>query len=204
MTTSKGTLLVVSAHAADFVWRAGGAIALYASRGFTVRVLCLSFGERGESQGLWKQDGMTLARVKEVRQAECERAAGVLGAEVRFFDAGDYPLRASDHLMEELVQEFRHTQPLAALTHCRTDPYNSDHDAASRITTDARVYAQANGFPSPHGDELLFAGRDAARRTMEQTLLNANTAEYVLTGRDRSNSLLARLLAGRTAGQPTA
>jgi 4-oxalomesaconate hydratase len=150
MTTSKGTLLVVSAHAADFVWRAGGAIALYASRGFTVRVLCLSFGERGESQGLWKKDGMTLARVKAVRQAECERAAGVLGAEIRFFDAGDYPLRASDHLMEELVQEIRHTQPVAVLTHCRTDPYNSDHDAASRITTDARVYAQANGFPSPH------------------------------------------------------
>ena len=29
---------------------------------------------------------------------------------------------------------------------------------------------------------------------MLQTLLNANTAEYVLTGRDRPSSVLARLL----------
>ena len=75
------------------MWRAGGAIALYASRGYRVRILCLSYGERGESQGAWKEPGMTLERVKEIRRAESERAAGLLGAEVRFFDAGDYPLR---------------------------------------------------------------------------------------------------------------
>ena len=87
------TVLVFSAHAADFVWRAGGAIALYASRGSRVRILCLSYGERGESQGAWKEPGMTIERAKEIRRAESERAAGILGAEVRFFDAGDYPLR---------------------------------------------------------------------------------------------------------------
>lgn len=64
MEDSTKTILVVSAHAADFVWRAGGAIALYASRGYKVRILCLSYGERGESQGAWKQPGMTLDRVR--------------------------------------------------------------------------------------------------------------------------------------------
>ena len=43
-----GPVLVVSAHAGDFVWRAGGAMALASSRGAQVMVLCLSFGERGE------------------------------------------------------------------------------------------------------------------------------------------------------------
>ena len=52
---SERSILVFSAHAADFVWRAGGAIALYASRGYRVRILCLSYGERGESQGAWKE-----------------------------------------------------------------------------------------------------------------------------------------------------
>ena len=99
------TVLVFSAHAADFVWRAGGAIALYASRGHRVRILCLSYGERGESQGAWKQPGMTVERAKEIRRAESQRAAGLLGADVRFFDAGDYPLRTSDELMEALVQD---------------------------------------------------------------------------------------------------
>ena len=90
------TVLVFSAHAADFVWRAGGAIALYASRGYRVRILCLSFGERGESQGAWKEPGMTIERVKEIRRAESQRAAEILGAEIRFFDSGDYPLRPTE------------------------------------------------------------------------------------------------------------
>jgi 4-oxalomesaconate hydratase len=33
MVTQDGPVLVVSAHAGDFVWRAGGAMALAASRG---------------------------------------------------------------------------------------------------------------------------------------------------------------------------
>ena len=69
MSTGK-TALVISAHAADFVWRCGGAIALHAAMGYQVTVLCLSFGERGESAKLWKQPGMTLDRVKEARRAE--------------------------------------------------------------------------------------------------------------------------------------
>jgi 4-oxalomesaconate hydratase len=42
------TALVVSAHPGDFVWRAGGAIALHAKKGFRVKIVCLAFGERGE------------------------------------------------------------------------------------------------------------------------------------------------------------
>src|SRR5262245_43069148 len=150
MESRTETLLVVSAHAADFVWRAGGAIALYASRGHRVRVLCLSYGERGESQGLWKKSGMTLERVKEVRHAEASRAAEVLGAEIRFFDAGDYPLKPTDELIESLVQEYRSFQPTAVLTHTHIDPFNGDHPEASRLATNARIYAQAMGYPSPH------------------------------------------------------
>ena len=43
-----GALLVVSAHAGDFVWRSGGAIALAAERGQRAKVVCLSYGERGQ------------------------------------------------------------------------------------------------------------------------------------------------------------
>jgi 4-oxalomesaconate hydratase len=144
----KDTVLVVSAHAADFVWRAGGAIALYHSRGCRVRVLCLSYGERGESEKLWRQPGMTLERVKQARHLEAERAAAVLGAEIRFFDAGDYPLRPTSELVDELVQEFRRNQPTIVLAHSLSDPYNGDHPEASRLAMNARVYAQAAGYES--------------------------------------------------------
>ena len=43
------------------------------------------------------------------------------------------------------------------------------------------------------GDELLYAGTGWARRAMAETLLNVNTADYVLTGRAPA-SLLGRLL----------
>ena len=57
---SKKTALVISAHAADFVWRAGGAIALHQAKGYEVTIVCLSYGERGESAKIWKEPGVTL------------------------------------------------------------------------------------------------------------------------------------------------
>ncbi|ROT27248.1 PIG-L deacetylase family protein [Micromonospora sp. HM5-17] len=148
MTTSatgRGPVLVVSAHAADFVWRAGGAIALSASRGQPVHVLCLTFGEKGESQGLWKQPGMTLDRVKEARRDEASRAAAVLGAEIEFLDAGDYPLRATDELYDRVIATIRRTNPAVILTHAARDPYNLDHALTHEIVLRSRMVAQAAG-----------------------------------------------------------
>jgi len=142
------TILVVSAHAADFVWRAGGAIALYVDRGYRVRILCLSYGERGESERLWKIPGIDVDRVKQLRCAESQKAAGILGAEIRFFDSGDYPLRVTDELIHEMVAEYRACQPEFVLTHSFADPYNSDHPEATQLTLKTRIYAQAAGYPA--------------------------------------------------------
>jgi 4-oxalomesaconate hydratase len=140
--------LVVSALAADFVWRAGGTIAVYADRGYKVRILCLSYGERGESERLWKIAGMTLDRVKEDRHAEASRAAAILGAEIRFFDMGDYPIVPTEEKIVELVNEFREQKPEIVLTHSFEDPYNPDHPMANDLTLKARIYAQAAGYPA--------------------------------------------------------
>jgi LmbE family N-acetylglucosaminyl deacetylase len=69
------TALVVSAHSADFVWRAGGAIAAHVEQGYAVTVVCLSFGERGESAKLWRKAVITLDTVKADRRREAENAA---------------------------------------------------------------------------------------------------------------------------------
>ena len=147
MTTTQ-SMLVISAHAADFVWRAGGAIALSASRGEQVRVLCLSYGERGESASAWRA-GRTLAEIKALRRAEAENAAAVLGAEIAFLDAGDYPLRESDELTDRIVGVYRDINPSVVLTHPLSDPYNGDHPAAGQMALRARVLAQAIGYPAP-------------------------------------------------------
>ena len=64
MSNAGKTGLVVTAHPGDFVWRAGGAIALHVKKGYRVKIACLSFGERGESQFAWKEAGATMEKVK--------------------------------------------------------------------------------------------------------------------------------------------
>jgi 4-oxalomesaconate hydratase len=140
--------LVISAHAADFVWRAGGAIALAASRGEQVTVLCLSYGERGESASAWRA-GQTLDQIKALRRDEATNAAALLGAEIVFLDAGDYPLRDTDELADRIVTVFREVAPDVVLTHTPADPYNQDHPIASQLALRARVLAQAAGYPAP-------------------------------------------------------
>ena len=106
MTTK--TALVVSAHSADFVWRCGGAIALHAEKGYQVTVICLSYGERGESAKLWRQTGMTMDRVKTSREAEAKRAAGLLGVhDIQFWDLGDYPINLTEAAFFRLVDVVR-------------------------------------------------------------------------------------------------
>ncbi|WIM94180.1 PIG-L deacetylase family protein [Actinoplanes oblitus] len=136
--------LVLTAHPGDFVWRAAGAIALANSRGRRVVIGCMSFGERGESASLWRK-GYTLDQVKAVRREEAAQAAKVLGAEIRFFDANDYPLVETPELLQGLIDLYRAVQPAVVLTHAPADPYNGDHAFAHQIALKARVLAQAPG-----------------------------------------------------------
>ena len=118
MPANPNTALVVSAHSADFVWRAGGAIALHGAAGVAVTVICLSYGERGESAKLWRQEGMTLERIKRERRKEAEAAAEKLGvADIQFWDLGDYPLALTQDALFRLVDVYRAIHPAFVLSH---------------------------------------------------------------------------------------
>ena len=144
--SGKKTALVISAHSADFVWRGGGAIALHAQKGYNVTVVCLSYGERGESAKLWKQDGMTLDKVKSERRREAENAASALGvSDIRFFDVGDYPLDLGRETQDRMVDVIREVQPNWMMSHSRWDPYNTDHMNTTQFALETRMIAQAWG-----------------------------------------------------------
>jgi len=154
--TEKKTVLVVSAHAADFVWRAGGAIALHQQKGYEVTIVCLSYGERGESAKLWKKEGCTLDKVKSARRAEAEAAANALDAhDILFMDLGDYPLELNREAKMRLVDVIRQVQPTFMLSHSLYDPYNTDHSYATQVTMECRMIAQAWGH-NP-GEKVLGA-----------------------------------------------
>ncbi len=148
------TALVISAHAADFVWRCGGAIALHQARGYAVTIVCLSYGERGESARLWARDGMTLERVKAERRREAEAAARALDAhDIRFLDVGDYPLEVDRETKIHLVELIRAVRPAFMMSHALHDPYNTDHVTAVGVAMECRMIAQARGH-DPGGRAL--------------------------------------------------
>lgn len=153
--TDNRTALVISAHAADFVWRCGGAIALHQKLGYEVTIACLSYGERGESARLWK-DGKTLDEVKSIRRTEAEKAAKALNVhDINFFDLGDYPLVVDDDAKMKLVDLVRQVQPKFMLSHSKYDPYNTDHMYTTEVTLQVRMIAQAWGHKP--GEKVLGA-----------------------------------------------
>ena len=140
-------VLVVSGHAADYVWRAGGTIAKYIAHGAQVKVVVLSNGVRGESNDLWKQPGQTYESVLATRKGESQAAAKCLGiTDIEFWDLQDYYMNLeTDELMDRMVRLIRTFNPNHIITHGDLDLLNPDHDAVNRYVFKASVLAISNG-----------------------------------------------------------
>lgn len=153
-------LQVIGAHAADFVWRAGGAVAKAVAAGGTAEVIALSYGERGESGELWKQEDQTIENVKRIRHAEAEAAAGHLGASFHCLDLGDYPLQIDAEALLRVADAIREFAPDVLITHTDTDPFNPDHPVAHAAVDRARGLAAgagvASAFPTIRPPQLFL------------------------------------------------
>ncbi|HUA03673.1 MAG TPA: PIG-L deacetylase family protein [Solirubrobacteraceae bacterium] len=141
-------LMVIGAHSADFVWRAGGAVAVTTAGGGEAAVIALSYGERGESGELWKEPGQTIENVKKVRHGEAERAAQALGASFESLDLGDYPLDIDVDALKLISDTIREFAPDVLITHTDTDPFNPDHPVAYAAVNRARGLAAGAGVSS--------------------------------------------------------
>jgi 4-oxalomesaconate hydratase len=139
---------VIGAHSADFVWRAGGAVAKAVELGGTAEVIALSYGERGESGELWKEEGQTIENVKEIRHAEAEAAASALGASFTCLDLGDYPLQIDYNALMRIADTIREFAPDVLITHTDKDPFNPDHPVAYAAVDRARGLAAGAGVSS--------------------------------------------------------
>ncbi len=139
-------LLVISAHAADYVWRSGGTIAKYVKEGAEVYVVILSFGVRGESNDLWKKPDQTAESVKATRKGETLEAAKILGVEhIEFWDYEDYPLVVTPELEERLVRKIRAVSPDYIISHDKVDVLNPDHNVVSDLVFRCSVMSNSSG-----------------------------------------------------------
>lgn len=146
----KKTVLVVSAHGADYCTRAGGAIARYVKAGYDVHIIALTFGSRGESAGYWKTNpNGTEEDCGRVREVESRAAAAYLGATIEFWNLHDYPLTLTEEHMRKLTRIVLDLKPEVVLTHWIQDPTNQDHStAANGIIRAIDSAAQLGAFPN--------------------------------------------------------
>ena len=121
---------VIGAHSADFVWRAGGAIAVATAAGGVAEVIALSYGERGESGELWKEEGQTsrtssgcaTPRPRPPPRTSARASAASTSATTR--------CRSTATALLAIADAIREFAPDVLVTHTDTDPFNPDHPVA--------------------------------------------------------------------------
>jgi 4-oxalomesaconate hydratase len=142
-------LLVVGAHSGDFVWRAAGTIAKAIEEDASTLVIAMSYGERGESGELWKEDPRRSEEsVKIIRKEQAQKAAGIIGTPIQFLDWGDYPMLLTDERIKQLTAIIGDFEPTVILTHSEKDPFNPDHPVAFQAVQRARLLSSGAGVPS--------------------------------------------------------
>lgn len=142
------SVLVVSAHNTDWIWRCSGTIARYKKLGKQVHVVCLSPGVRGESNKLLKEDpALTPEAIKEMRVQEAVNAGAALGCDsVQVWDYDDCMLECNKEIVTQLAGRMREVRPEIVITHDRHDSRNCDHETAAEIVWRASLIATQRGI----------------------------------------------------------
>ena len=123
--SSQLDVLAIAAHPDDVELSVGGALIKLARRGYKTGALDLTRGESG-TRG-----------TPEIRAAEAERAAQLLGLSVREnLDLGDARLWANEETRVKLVWALRRLRPRVVFTQFWEDPH-PDHAHASQLVREA-------------------------------------------------------------------
>ena len=131
-------VLAIAAHPDDVELTCGGTLASLKARGYRFAIVDLTRGEMG-------------TRGKpEIRAAEAQRAAEILGAEFReALDLGDGGLRRGREEELAVIEVIRRETPRLILTPYPDDRH-PDHRRAGQLVTDAAYYAGLRKLVTGH------------------------------------------------------
>jgi len=126
-------VLAIGAHPDDLEILAGGTLALYARAGHEVTMAVATNGNVGSP---------TLDRreIAEIRHAEAQRSADLIGAKLAWMDFDDEWLFNDRPTRERFIDVIRGARPDVVLAHSPTD-YHPDHRNAGQVAIDARIPA---------------------------------------------------------------
>jgi LmbE family N-acetylglucosaminyl deacetylase len=193
--TGKKTLLAVLAHPDDESFGMGGTLALYASQGVDVHLVCATRGEVGEVAPELLEGFESIAKL---RESELRCAAGILGlAGVHFLDYRDsgmpgspdntHPLALAAQSLDEVARNvvcyIRELKPQVVLTFDPIGGYrHPDHIAIQRATV--RAFEQA-GNPDFAPESLpAYAPQRLYFHKMPNGLLKFAVKVLPLIGKD--------------------
>ena len=192
---SKQTLLAVLAHPDDESFGMGGTLALYASRGVDVYLVCATRGEVGEVAPEMLKGFNSVA---ELRESELRCAAGFLGLKgVFFLDYRDSGMPGSpdhqhpralaaqplDEVAANVVCYIRKLQPQVVLTFDPIGGYrHPDHIAIQRATV--RAFEQAGNPEFAPGSLPVYAPQRLYFHTFPKDLLKIGMKILPLIGKD--------------------
>ncbi|MEP6993377.1 MAG: bacillithiol biosynthesis deacetylase BshB1 [Acidobacteriota bacterium] len=131
-------VLAIAAHPDDVELTCGGTLASLKARGYRFGIVDLTRGEMG-TRG-----------TPQIRAAEAQRAAQILGAEFReALDLGDGGLRKDREQELAVIEMIRREKPRLILTPYPDDRH-PDHRRAGEIVTDAAYYAGLRKLETGH------------------------------------------------------
>jgi N-acetyl-1-D-myo-inositol-2-amino-2-deoxy-alpha-D-glucopyranoside deacetylase len=196
MTNSdKEVLLAVLAHPDDESFGMGGTLALYASRGADVYLVCATRGEVGEADD---EHMKGFSSVGDMRESELRCAAGILGLKGVYFlgyrDSGmpgtpenDHPDAQVGHSLDEVaghvVRYIRDLKPAVVLTFDPIGGYrHPDHIHIQQATTLAFEKANDATFHPEAG--APFSPRALYYHTMPHGMIKVGVFVLRLFGKD--------------------
>lgn len=143
------SMVIVSAHSADWCTRAGGAAIKYVQLGYKVSVIILTFGVRGESRQFWvDHPGGPAELCRKIRTEEIRKAAQYMGVTAEYTDYDDYCLTMDEGRIRSLTKRILEIRPELVLTHWIEDSLNPDHaTTANAVIKALGAAARLGAFP---------------------------------------------------------
>jgi len=126
-------VLAFGCHPDDVEFMAAGTLALLARKGYEVHLATMTGGEVGSVK-------LSSEEIRQIRLAECEASAAVLGGKYHYAGGCDLEVEYSSHYRCLATRVVREVDPLIVLTMPPSD-YLADHEQTSLLVRNAAYIA---------------------------------------------------------------
>ena len=138
-------ILCLHAHPDDAEFLAGGTLALLAAAGHHITIATMTSGDCGSVE-------FGPQETADIRRQEASRAASLIGAEHHWVGFKDLTIFEDDPSRRRVTASLRRFRPDVVLTASPRD-YHCDHDATSKLVTDACFGASAPNYGTQTFDQ---------------------------------------------------